>query len=58
MGYTADTKDFTKNQVTITAGVSAAQAGNNDASGTLRVRQAVFGLYNVNLSHFLSSLLV
>ncbi|KAJ3038275.1 hypothetical protein HDV00_000872 [Rhizophlyctis rosea] len=50
-GYTTDTATYTANQVTITNNVNAATAGNNDSSGTLRVKKNNFKMYNVNVKN-------
>ncbi|KAG5638853.1 hypothetical protein H0H81_009404 [Sphagnurus paluster] len=50
-GYTADTSSYSGNQVTIQAAVTAAQAGSNDASGTVRVHKNDFKMYNVNVKN-------
>ncbi|GJC99390.1 Pectinesterase [Colletotrichum higginsianum IMI 349063] len=47
--YTTNDQDYTKNQVTLTNSLSAAAAGSNDLSATLRVATNYFSLYNVNL---------
>jgi pectinesterase len=46
-----DTMNYSVNQVTIQAGVSAAQAGSDDKSGTLRVHKDNFKMYNVNVKN-------
>lgn len=48
-GYTTDTTSYAGNKAIITNGISAATAGSNDASGTLRVAATNFKLYNVNV---------
>ncbi|KAL0063064.1 hypothetical protein AAF712_010090 [Marasmius tenuissimus] len=48
-GYTNDTSSYQGNQANIAFGLGADQAGNNDASGTLRVHSENFKLYNVNV---------
>ncbi|TKW48455.1 Pectinesterase [Colletotrichum tanaceti] len=48
-GYTADDRDYTKNQVTITHSLGADVAGGNDASGTLRAKNDGLRVYNVNI---------
>jgi pectinesterase len=40
---------YTANRVTIQAGVSAAQVGYDDPSGTLRVHKDDFNMYNINV---------
>ncbi|KAJ7598631.1 pectinesterase [Mycena floridula] len=50
-GFTTDTNTYTANQVILTAGVSAASAGSDDASGTLRVHKNDFKMYNVNVKN-------
>jgi len=50
-GYTKHTMKYSANQVTIQAGVSALQAGSNDASGTLRIHKDDFRMYNVNVKN-------
>ncbi|KAJ7247342.1 carbohydrate esterase family 8 protein [Mycena rebaudengoi] len=49
LGSTTDTTSYTANSVTITHSLSAAAAGNDDASGTLRVHKNNFAMYNVNV---------
>jgi pectinesterase len=51
LGYTTDTTTYTGNQVIISAGVSATQAGSDDASGTLRIHKNDFRMYNVNVKN-------
>ncbi|KAJ6494569.1 carbohydrate esterase family 8 protein [Mycena sanguinolenta] len=48
-GSTTDTTSYTSNSVTITFSDSAAQAGSDDPSGTLRVHKDNFAMYNVNV---------
>ncbi|KAF8194383.1 pectinesterase [Mycena galopus ATCC 62051] len=48
-GSTTDTTSYTSNSVTITFSDSAAEAGSDDPSGTLRVHKDDFALYNVNV---------
>ncbi|KAF7304879.1 Pectinesterase [Mycena kentingensis (nom. inval.)] len=55
MGSTTDTTTWTSNSVTIQFGLSAAAAGNDDASGTLRVHKDNFKLYNVNVRNTFGS---
>ena len=50
-GYTTDTSSYSKNTVTITAGVGLDTAANDDATGTLRVHTTNFKLYNVNVKN-------
>ncbi|KAJ3208136.1 hypothetical protein HDU83_004927 [Entophlyctis luteolus] len=51
-GYASNTgTSYSANQVTITAGVSAASAGSDDASGTLRVHKNNFNMINVNVKN-------
>ncbi|KAJ6453544.1 pectinesterase [Mycena sanguinolenta] len=50
-GYTTDTTTYTSNQAILTAGVSAATAGSDDASGTLRIHKNNFQMYNVNVKN-------
>ncbi|KAF9025068.1 carbohydrate esterase family 8 protein [Hymenopellis radicata] len=50
-GYTEDTSSYSSNQVTISAGVTASEAGSNDASGTLRIHKDDFSMYNVNVKN-------
>ncbi|KAG6917299.1 hypothetical protein DXG01_003140 [Tephrocybe rancida] len=50
-GYTTDTLSYSANQVTIQAGVTATDAGSNDASGTLRIHKNDFKMYNVNIKN-------
>lgn len=40
---------YSANQVTIQAGVTAQQAGSDDASGTVRIHKNDFKMYNVNV---------
>lgn len=47
--YTTNDQDYTKNQVILTNTLSAADAGSNDLSATLRVATNYFSLYNVNV---------
>jgi len=49
LGSTTDTTSYTSNTVTITNSLSAAAAGSDDLSGTLRVHKDNFALYNVNV---------
>ncbi|KAK6985026.1 pectinesterase [Favolaschia claudopus] len=49
LGSTTDTTSYTSNSVTITHSLSAAAAGNDDSSGTLRVHKDNFSMYNVNV---------
>ncbi|KAF8994487.1 pectinesterase [Cyathus striatus] len=50
-GYTTSTGSYSGNQVNIVNGLSAAAAGSNDASGTLRVHNDYFKMYNVNVKN-------
>ncbi|KAJ3391110.1 hypothetical protein HDU84_006477 [Entophlyctis sp. JEL0112] len=51
-GYaTNNGTSYSANQVTITAGVSAAAAGSDDLSGTLRVHKDYFNIFNVNVKN-------
>ncbi|KJA17995.1 carbohydrate esterase family 8 protein [Hypholoma sublateritium FD-334 SS-4] len=50
-GYTTDTASFAQNEVVIQAGLSLADAGSDDASGTLRVHKDSFSMYNVNVTN-------
>ncbi|KAJ6584314.1 carbohydrate esterase family 8 protein [Mycena capillaripes] len=50
-GSTTDSTSYTSNSVTITFSDSAAAAGNDDLSGTLRVHKDNFALYNVNVKN-------
>ncbi|KAF8901552.1 carbohydrate esterase family 8 protein [Mucidula mucida] len=50
-GYTEDTSSYLSNQVTISAGITASEAGSNDASGTLRIHKDDFSMYNVNVEN-------
>ncbi|KAG6901501.1 hypothetical protein C0995_011051 [Termitomyces sp. Mi166 len=50
-GYTTDTMSYSANQVTIQAGVTAQQAGSDDASGTVRIHKNDFKMYNVNVKN-------
>ncbi|KAJ7483581.1 putative pectin methylesterase [Mycena latifolia] len=49
LGSTTDTTSYTSNSVTITHSLSAAAAGSDDLSGTLRVHKDNFAMYNVNV---------
>ncbi|KAJ3997148.1 putative pectin methylesterase, partial [Lentinula boryana] len=51
MGETANTANYESNVVTISNSLSAASAGSDDASGTLRVHKDDFALYNVNVKN-------
>jgi len=51
MGATSNTATYTSNTVTISFSSSAAAAGSDDASGTLRVHKDNFALYNVNVKN-------
>lgn len=51
MGSTSDTSSYTSNSVTITHSASLGTAGNDDATGTLRVHKDNFALYNVNVKN-------
>ncbi|EJD03925.1 uncharacterized protein FOMMEDRAFT_187176 [Fomitiporia mediterranea MF3/22] len=48
-GYTTDTMDFTANQVVITHSSSLADAGSDDATGTLRIKTDHAALYNIDV---------
>ncbi|KAJ7713006.1 carbohydrate esterase family 8 protein, partial [Mycena metata] len=48
-GSTTDSTSYTSNSVTIEFSDSAAEAGSDDPSGTLRVHKDNFALYNVNV---------
>ncbi|KAK7428415.1 hypothetical protein QQZ08_005034 [Neonectria magnoliae] len=48
-GYTEDDQDYSKNQVTLTHNLGADEAGNNDASGTLRAKNDGLKIYNINI---------
>ncbi|KAG5350845.1 hypothetical protein C0989_009049 [Termitomyces sp. Mn162] len=50
-GYTTDIMSYSANQVTIQAGVTAQQAGSDDASGTVRIHKNDFKMYNVNVKN-------
>jgi pectinesterase len=54
MGATSNTATYTSNTVTISFSSSAAAAGSDDASGTLRVHKDNFALYNVNVKNTVS----
>ncbi|KAJ7821374.1 carbohydrate esterase family 8 protein [Mycena olivaceomarginata] len=49
LGSTTDTTSYTSNSVTITHSLSAAAAGSDDLSGTLRVHKDNFAVYNINV---------
>lgn len=49
--YFTDTNLFISTEVTITAGLSAATAGSDDASGTVRVHASGVSLYNLNIAN-------
>lgn len=48
-GYTTDDQNYANNRVTLQHTLSAAQAGSNDLSATVRALTNNFALYNVNL---------
>ncbi|KAI0872345.1 carbohydrate esterase family 8 protein [Hypoxylon argillaceum] len=48
-GYTTDSTSYANNKAILTYGASAATAGSNDASGTLRVWAANVKVYNLNV---------
>ncbi|KAL5638976.1 hypothetical protein ACGC1H_003373 [Rhizoctonia solani] len=52
-GQTSNKLDYGSNTVTITSGLSAAQAGSNDKSGTVRIGGSATGvaLYNLNIAN-------
>ncbi|KAH7334096.1 pectin lyase fold/virulence factor [Rhizoctonia solani] len=50
-GQTSNKLDYNSNTVTITNGLSAAQAGSNDLSGTVRVATTGVSLYNLNIAN-------
>ncbi|KAJ6624381.1 pectinesterase [Mycena sp. CBHHK59/15] len=50
-GSTTDNTSYLDNSVTITFSDSAAQAGSDDPSGTLRVHKDDFAMYNVNVKN-------
>lgn len=50
-GYTSNTASYADNEVTITYGATASSAGSDDASGTLRVHQNNFYMYNINVKN-------
>ncbi|KAJ7480591.1 carbohydrate esterase family 8 protein [Mycena latifolia] len=50
-GSTTDSTSYTANTVTLTHSLSAASAGNDDLSGTLRVHKDNFALYNINVKN-------
>ncbi|CAE6470791.1 unnamed protein product [Rhizoctonia solani] len=52
-GQTSNKLDYGSNTVTITNSLSAAQAGNNDKSGTVRIGGSATGvaLYNLNIAN-------
>lgn len=50
-GYTTDTTTYKANKATITFNKSAAEAGNNDASGTVRNKATNTAFYNVNIAN-------
>ncbi|KAH6612998.1 carbohydrate esterase family 8 protein [Boeremia exigua] len=50
-GYTINIADYKSNTVTITNKLGSYDAGSLDASSTLNVRSADFGLYNVNVEN-------
>lgn len=55
MGETENTATYESNLVTITNSLSATEAGNDDASGTLRVHTTGnFALYNINVKNTVS----
>ncbi|KAG6913131.1 hypothetical protein DXG01_009426 [Tephrocybe rancida] len=50
-GYTSDTLKYSANRVTIQANTTAAAAGSNDASATVRIHTNDFKMYNVNVKN-------
>ncbi|KAJ5100460.1 hypothetical protein N7456_006512 [Penicillium angulare] len=50
-GQTEDDTTYSSNTVTITAGISATEAGNDDKSGTLRNYAAKSSIYNINVAN-------
>ncbi|KAG8790930.1 hypothetical protein FRC17_008834, partial [Serendipita sp. 399] len=50
-GETTTPATYTGNKVTFAAAVTASQAGNNDASGTIRVLATGVKLYNLNIAN-------
>jgi pectinesterase len=50
-GSTTDTTTYLQNTVTIQFGLSAATAGSDDISGTLRIHKNDFKMYNVNVKN-------
>ncbi|KAG8767099.1 hypothetical protein FRC20_004912 [Serendipita sp. 405] len=50
-GETTASGSYTGNKVTLTASVTASQAGSNDASGTVRVLATGVKLYNLNVAN-------
>lgn len=51
IGYTTDGSSYQNNQVTISARNSQANKPNNDETGTLRVKNNGFKMYNVNVEN-------
>ncbi|KAI8825089.1 pectin lyase fold/virulence factor [Fimicolochytrium jonesii] len=51
IGYSKNDVDYKSNEVLITYKKSAASAGNNDASGTVRAQSADFSMYNINIQN-------
>lgn len=51
LGFTTDMSNYLQNTVTIQFGLSAATAGSDDVSGTLRVHKNDFKLYNINVKN-------
>ncbi|KAF8624396.1 hypothetical protein AX15_005880 [Amanita polypyramis BW_CC] len=50
-GYTTRIETYTENVVIIQHNLSSAQAGSDDASGTLRIYKDNFAMYNVNVKN-------
>ncbi|KAL7408813.1 carbohydrate esterase family 8 protein [Mrakia frigida] len=50
-GYTENGRDYHDNEVTISYGLNAGVAGNNDKSGTVRASSANVKLYNLNIEN-------
>ncbi|RYP11215.1 hypothetical protein DL764_000171 [Monosporascus ibericus] len=50
-GYTSDTANYARNQVTITSSLSQKDGLSNDQTATLRVKAANFRLYNINVEN-------
>ncbi|KAF2638676.1 putative pectin methylesterase [Massarina eburnea CBS 473.64] len=50
-GYTTDTGSYKNNAVTLTQGLSSAEAGSNDKSSTANIMTSSFAAYNINFAN-------